>query len=73
MRKGAAVEIRTTLTGLTGPVTWSVAPGASGTLTDFSDNLIASYLPISSTPDAASEKVTITASAGGVSQSIQLI
>jgi sugar lactone lactonase YvrE len=72
MRNGAAVEIRTTLTGLTGPVTWSLAPAASGRLSDFPDNLMASYLPISSTPDAAAEKVTITASAGGVSQSIQL-
>jgi hypothetical protein len=71
MRNGAAVEIRTTLTGLTGPVTWSLAP-ASGTLSDFYDNQIASYSPYSLAPDAAPEKVTITASAGGVSQSIQL-
>jgi hypothetical protein len=71
MRNGASVEIRTTLTGLTGPVTWSLEP-ASGTLSDFYDNQIASYSPYSLAPSAAPEKVTITASAGGVSQSIQL-
>jgi hypothetical protein len=72
MRNGAAVEIKTTLAGVTGPVTWSLGPGASGRLSDFPDNLLATYIPESSTPGAASEKVTITASAGGVSQSIQL-
>lgn len=72
MRQGAAVDIGATLKGLGGPVTWSLATGAPGTLTEHADKLGATYTPVSSPPDAALEKVTITASAGGVSQSIQL-
>jgi hypothetical protein len=69
MRNGASIEIRTTLTGLTGPLTWSATPEASGTLFAIPNNMVATFSPA---PDATSEKVTITASAAGVSQSIQL-
>jgi hypothetical protein len=69
MRNGASVEITTKLTGLTGPVTWSATPAASGTLSDIPNNMVATFSPA---PGATSEKVTISASAGGVSQSIQL-
>jgi hypothetical protein len=73
MINGAAIEIRATLNGLKGPVTWSLGPGASGTLIDLPDNLVASYIPtITSASEAVSKKVTIKASAGGVSQSIEL-
>lgn len=69
MKNGAAIEIRTTLTGLKGPVTWSVTPAASGTLSDLPNNLVANFWAAA---DATADKVTITASAAGVSQSIQL-
>lgn len=71
MPNGAAVEITPTLTGVTGPVTWSVSPGASqgNTLHALADKPVAAYEP----PwDLAAGKVTITASAGGVSNAIQL-
>lgn len=71
MPNGAAVEITPTLTGVTGPVTWSVTPKASigDTLYTLPDKPIAAYAaPL----DLAADKVTITASAGGMSNSIQL-
>jgi len=71
MPNGAAVEITPTLTGVTGPVTWSVTPMASigDTLYTLPDKPIAAYAVPS---DLAADKVTITASAGGMSNSIQL-
>ena len=71
MPNGAAVEIMPTLTGVTGPVTWSVTPKASigDTLYTLTDKPIAAYAaPV----DLTADKVTITASAGGISNSIQL-
>lgn len=71
MLNGAAVEITPTLTGVTGPVTWSVTPKANigETLYTDPDKATAVY----ATPyDLATDKVTITASAGGISNSIQL-
>lgn len=71
MANGAAVEITPTLTGVTGPLTWSVTPGASQgtTLYTLPDKQVAAY----ETPwDLTADKVTITASAGGISNSIQL-
>jgi hypothetical protein len=71
MQNGAAVEITPTLTGVTGPVTWSVTPKANigETLYTDPDKPIAAY----ATPyDLTADKVTITASAGGISNSIQL-
>lgn len=67
-RNGSAILVRPTLTGVTGPVTWSLTPAAANDLSDFNNNLVATYFPSSATPD----KVTITATAGGVSQSIQI-
>lgn len=71
MPNGAAVEITPTLTGITGPVTWSVTPMASigSTLYTLADKPIAAYAPPF---DLASDKVTITASAGGISSSVEL-
>lgn len=71
MPNGAAVEVTPTLTGVTGPVTWSVTPRASqgDTLYTLADKQVAAYGPPS---DLAADKVTITASAGGISNSIQL-
>ncbi len=71
MPNGAAVEITPTLTGITGPVSWSVTPKASigDTLYTRPDKPIAAYGPPA---DLTAEKVTITASAGGISSSIQL-
>ncbi|SFC91132.1 hypothetical protein SAMN05216204_11238 [Massilia yuzhufengensis] len=71
MPNGAAVEITPTLTGVTGPLTWSVTPRASigDTLYTRPDNPIAAY---SAPADLTADKVTITASAGGISNSIQL-
>ena len=71
MVNGAAVEITPTLTGITGPVAWSVTPKASigDTLYTLADKPIAAYAaPL----DLTADKVTITASAGGISSSIQL-
>ncbi|TXF96295.1 hypothetical protein [Massilia arenae] len=71
MPNGAAVEITPTLTGVTGPLTWSVTPTASigTTLYTLPDKPIAAYSP----PwDLKADKVTITASAGGISGSVEL-
>jgi hypothetical protein len=71
MQNGAAVEITPTLTGVTGPVTWSVAPKANIGETLYTDPNKATA--VYATPyDLATDKVTITASAGGISNSIQL-
>ncbi|VXB37773.1 hypothetical protein [Massilia sp. 9I] len=71
MPNGAAVEITPTLTGVTGPVSWSATPKASigDTLYTLSDKPIAAY---AAPWDMTADKVTITASAGGVSNAIQL-
>ncbi len=71
MSNGAGVEITPTLTGVTGPVTWSVTPKASigDTLYTLPDKPIAAY---AAPGDLMADKVTITASAGGISSSIQL-
>lgn len=71
MPNGAAVEITPTLTGVAGPVTWSVTPKASlgDTLYTLPDKPIAAY---AAPGDLTADKVTITASAGGISNSIQL-
>lgn len=71
MLNGAAVEITPTLTGVMGPVAWSVTPKASlgNTLYTLPDKPIAAYV---APGDLTSDKVTITASAGGISNSIQL-
>jgi len=71
MLNGAAVEITPTLTGVTGPLTWSVTPraGQGDTLYTLPDKQVAAY----ATPwGLTADKVTITASAGGISNSIQL-
>ena len=71
MQNGAGVEITPTLAGVSGPVTWSVTPGTriGTTLYTLSDKPIAAY----ATPfDLTADKVTITASAGGISNSIEL-
>ena len=71
MQNGSSVEITATLTGVTGPVTWSAAPKSpiGDTLYALPDNPIAIY---GGPGDPAVDKVTITASAGGISNSIQL-
>jgi hypothetical protein len=71
MPNGAAVEITPTLTGVTGPITWSVTPKASlgDTLYTLADKPIAAYAVPA---DLTADKVTITASAGGISNSIQV-
>ena len=71
MPNGSVVEITPTLTGVAGPVTWSVTPRASigTTLYTLPDKPIAGYAAPS---DLTADKVTITASAGGISNSIQL-
>lgn len=71
MLNGAAVEIMPTLTGIAGPVVWSVTPKASmgDTLYTLPDKPIAAY---ATPPDLNADKVTITASAGGISSSIEL-
>lgn len=71
MPNGSVVEITPTLTGVTGPVTWSVTPRASigDTLYTLPDKPIAGYAAPS---DLTADRVTITASAGGISNSIQL-
>lgn len=68
---GSAVEITPALTGVTGPVTWSVMPraGIGDTLYTDPNKLIAAY---AASLDLTTDKVTITASAGGISNSIQL-
>lgn len=71
MHNGSSVEITATLTGVTGPVTWSATPKSpiGDTLYALPDNPIAIY---GGPGDPAVDKVTITASAGGISNSIQL-
>jgi hypothetical protein len=71
MSNGALVEITPTLTGVTGPVSWSVTPKTNmgETLYTLPDKLIAAY---AAPGDVVADKVTITASAGGISNSIQL-
>jgi hypothetical protein len=71
MQNGAAVEITPTLTGVTGPVTWSVTPKANIGETLYTDPNKATAI-YAAPHDLATDKVTITASAGGISNSIQL-
>lgn len=71
MPNGAGVEITPELTGISGPITWSVTPKNSigSTLYTLQDKPIAAYAPPS---DLMTDKVTITASAGGIMNSIEL-
>lgn len=71
MLNGAAVEITPTLTGVTGPLAWSVTPKANigDTLYTLPDKPIAAY---AAPWDLTADKVTITATAGGISNAIQL-
>jgi hypothetical protein len=68
MRNGAAVEIRPVLTNLTGPMMWSFTPASSGTL-NTANPAVATFSP---SGEGTADKVSITATVGGVSQSIQL-